>query len=111
MLEEIKLKYYIQNFYGYGNWDSLYYYIGMEEGGGSAFNLVNEKIENYYYYGIQRGNDFFTKEQLLDNYGFQILMMPNLLRVQNFFRLNPQPNFQSTWKPSIKIQMDLSGLL
>jgi len=111
MIKSDKIIYYIENFYGYGNWDSPYYYIGMEEGGGSDFNLVNEKIENYYYNGVDRGNDFFTKEQLLDNYGFQIFMMPSILRVMEFFRINQPPIIQNTWRPSIKIQMELNNLI
>ncbi len=110
MINVIKLKYYIENFYGYGNWDSPYYFIGMEEGGGSDYNLVNEKIENYYYFGVDRGNNFFIKEKLIDNYGFQIFMMPEALREIQFFRLNPLPNLQSTWKPSIKMLMTYNDL-
>lgn len=111
-----ELEYYCEHFYGYGSWESDYYYIGMEEGGGSHQALVDAKLEQYYQQGHVVGNDFFNREGLLDNYGFQIFMMPAPLRIiegrgrpLSFFRTSTPATLQSTWYHFIGMHLVLTG--
>jgi hypothetical protein len=48
LIEENALKHWIDNFYGYGSWDSRFWFIGYEESGGELPEEVAEKI-NYLY--------------------------------------------------------------
>ena len=47
-IEEKPLKHWIENFYGYGSWDSKIWFVGYEEGGGDLPEEVGEKL-NYFY--------------------------------------------------------------
>ena len=47
-VEEKPLKHWIENFYGYGSWDSKIWFVGYEEGGGDLPEEVGEKL-NYFY--------------------------------------------------------------
>ena len=48
LIEQEPLKHWIDNFYGYGSWQSRCWFIGYEEGGGELPEEVAEKI-NYFY--------------------------------------------------------------
>jgi hypothetical protein len=48
MLEEIPLKHWVDNFYGYGSWDARFWFIPYEEGGGEFPEEVADRI-NYFY--------------------------------------------------------------
>ena len=48
LIEENALKYWIDNFYGYGSWNAKFWFIGYEESGGDLPEEVAEKI-NYFY--------------------------------------------------------------
>jgi hypothetical protein len=48
LIEEKPLKYWIDNFYGYGSWDARFWFIDYEEAGGDLPEEVASKI-NYFY--------------------------------------------------------------
>ena len=48
LIEEKPLKYWIDNFYGYGSWDARFWFIGYEESGGEMPEEVADKL-NYFY--------------------------------------------------------------
>src|SRR5688572_19305712 len=48
LIEEKALKYWIDNFYGYGSWQARFWFIGYEESGGDLPEEVAEKF-NYFY--------------------------------------------------------------
>jgi len=47
LIEEESLKYWIDNFYGYGSWDARFWFIAHEEGGGELPEEVADKL-NYF---------------------------------------------------------------
>ena len=57
MLDSDKLSTYINNFYGFGNWDSDIWFVGMEEGGGNTLGEVQKRLESWHR----------TSNNLLDN--------------------------------------------
>jgi hypothetical protein len=48
LIEENALKYWIDNFYGYGSWHARFWFISYEEGGGELPEEVADKL-NYFY--------------------------------------------------------------
>jgi hypothetical protein len=48
LIEENKLKHWIDHFYGYGSWHARMWFISYEEGGGDLPEEVAEKL-NYFY--------------------------------------------------------------
>lgn len=77
---------YFNNFYGYGNWASDFWFLGIEEGG-------DKHVEKIYKLKSQN----FNKYSLIDNYCFQSQYTPS------FFDYK----VQSTWKRSIQILLFL----
>lgn len=47
-VDEVKLKYWIDHFYGFGTWQAKFWFISHEEGGGNLPEDVAERI-NYFY--------------------------------------------------------------
>lgn len=47
LIEEKPLKYWMDNFYGYGSWDARIWFVGYEEGGGDLPEEVADKV-NYF---------------------------------------------------------------
>lgn len=56
LIQQKKLKHWIDNFYGYGSWQSKLWFIGYEEGGGELPEEVAEKL-NYFYKAHPPGNE------------------------------------------------------
>ncbi len=48
LIEEKALKYWIDNFFGYGSWHARFWFVGYEESGGDTPEDVAEKL-NYFY--------------------------------------------------------------
>jgi len=48
LIEEKALKYWIDNFYGYGSWHARFWFVGYEESGGDVPEEVAEKL-NYFF--------------------------------------------------------------
>lgn len=99
--------YYLDNFYGYGNWNSNFWFIGMEEGGGNLQNLVNNKINSFYLSG-------YSHDTLIDNYHFQINCVGHPWNEEAIKFLGPRPNnkpvkLQRYWAKKIKILLHCHG--
>ena len=100
--------YYLDNFFGYGNWQSNFWFIGMEEGGGNSLNLVNNKINSFFF----NGNSHLA---LVDNYDFQINCVGHPWNEEAIKFLGPRPQnrqvkLQSYWAKKIKILLHCHGL-
>ena len=54
LIEEKALKYWIDNFYGYGSWHARFWFVGYEESGGDVPEEVAEKFN--YFYNLQAPN-------------------------------------------------------
>jgi len=87
------LQEFTQNFYGYGNYNGKYWFIGMEEGGGKKF----QELENRLTAWDKRG-----KRELEDvaEYHAEIEMT-------HFF--NERPKLQTTWSKLIRILLSIEG--
>jgi len=48
LIEDKVLKYWIDNFYGYGSWHARFWFVGYEESGGDIPEEVADKL-NYFY--------------------------------------------------------------
>jgi hypothetical protein len=93
MLYEHFIKFF-KEFYGYGNWSSPDWFLGIEEGGGSNLDHVNQKLNQFYFWNN-------INEGLVDNFEFQSLL--DECRAGGFLNLNNnEPKAQSTWISLIK---------
>ncbi len=54
LIEDKALRYWIDNFYGYGSWHARFWFIGYEESGGDIPEEVADKIN--YFYNLQEFN-------------------------------------------------------
>jgi hypothetical protein len=107
MLDEFETWYYINNFFGYGNWDSEFWFVGIEEGGGDIFELVNDKITSFNFNG-------YSHEALLDNYDFQVnnINPPNDQIALNFIAAlhdDCDVNLQRYWSKMIRLLLGING--
>jgi hypothetical protein len=83
----------MQGFYGYGNFEGEYWFVGMEEGGGNSFHEVNQRFEIW---------DSLGRGELLDVAQFHLkLGMPE------FF--TEPVKLQSTWNKVIRIVLSAEG--
>ncbi len=48
---------FVQNFYGYGNYDGQFWFIGMEEGGGNSFPEVAKRLDAWALRGRRELED------------------------------------------------------
>jgi len=100
--------YYLRNFWGYGNWNSPFWFMGLEEGGGHNLGLVNAKINVFHNRG-------YTHRNLIDNRTFQVSDVgPEHANEANVF-LGPRPNgrrvkLQNDWRPKMKILLGLLNM-
>ncbi|MBZ9731542.1 hypothetical protein LB467_17795 [Salegentibacter sp. JZCK2] len=53
MINAAKLENYINTFFGYGNWNATYWFIGIEENGGYSPEDVNLRIDSWEKYGTE----------------------------------------------------------
>ena len=84
-ISELHMANYLSNFWGYGNWNSNFWFIGMEEGGGKNFQLVLSKIKSFY-------EKKFNHHNLVDNYEFQINCIKSPWNSESLVFLGPRPN-------------------
>jgi hypothetical protein len=54
LIEEKAIKYWIDNFYGFGSWKARFWFVGYEESGGDMPEEVAEKLN--YFYNLQSTN-------------------------------------------------------
>ena len=100
--------YYLNNFFGYGLWQSDFWFVGMEEGGGNSLNLVVNKINAF----CNNGDSHIS---LVDNYEFQINSVGHPWNEESLKYLGPRPggrrvNLQGYWSKKIKILLQIHGL-
>ena len=86
-LDEKLLSEYMENFFGYGNLNGNYWFIGMEEGGGDSFEEIHSRISQW---------DNRGREMLEDLYNYHID-----INVPKWFR--DKAPLQSTWNRLIRI--------
>ena len=91
----MKQKHFIKfftTFFGYGNWETEYWFVGIEEGGGNNLNHITQKICQFYYWSN-------IKSGLVDNFEFQSLLDEIRTPGNRFLdcSINGGPNSQSTW--------------
>ena len=48
LINDKALKYWIDNFYGFGSWHAKFWFVGYEESGGDIPEEVADKL-NYFY--------------------------------------------------------------
>lgn len=84
---------FIQNFYGYGDYNGQFWFIGMEEGGGNSFSEVNRRLNVWSIRGKHALED-------LAQYHAEI-------GLTQWF--NDQPKLQPTWNKLIRILLSSNG--
>lgn len=47
MFDDVLLEDFMDRFYGYGNYQGDYWFIGMEEGGGSSFEDIDKRLKTW----------------------------------------------------------------
>lgn len=82
------------SFYGYGNYQGDYWFIGMEEGGGDSF----EEIENRLIGWQKRGC-----KELEDIYEYHLDVGPKWF-------IGSKPVLQPTWRGLIRLLLSIEGL-
>ena len=94
LLNDHLLQHFITTFYGSGNYSGKYWFIGMEEGGGSNFDRVNARLRTWQDLG---------ESELVDLYDFHMgINYPH-------YHKNPV-KLQTTWKQQIRIILASKGL-
>jgi hypothetical protein len=84
---------FIHNFYGYGNYNGQFWFIGMEEGGGNSFSEVNRRLNAWSSRGKHAVED-------VAQYHAEI-------GLTQWF--NEQPKLQPTWNKLIRILLSSNG--
>lgn len=107
-MNEENTAFYLNNFFGYGHWQSNFWFVGMEEGGGNNWNLVVNKINAFCVNG-------HSHISLVDNYEFQINAVGHPWNEESLKFLGPRPGgqavrLQSYWSKKIKILLHIHGL-
>lgn len=95
--DEELLKDYMNNFYGYGNLEGKFWFIGMEEGGGATFEEINSRLEHWNLAG---------KSTLMDNYEFHKSITDNTGKSFEFLFRGKKSKYQRTWGGMIKILLN-----
>jgi hypothetical protein len=91
-LSDVIIEKFITTFFGYGNLDSDYWYIGMEEGGGNSFQEINQRMLKWKSMGSAVTID-------LKKYHLAI-------GIDKFF--TEKPKLQKTWSRLIRIHLRLN---
>lgn len=87
------LETFAKTFYGYGDYNGPYWFIGMEEGGGDSFENVNKRLSEWN----KRG-----KQELEDVAEFH-----RAIGIGELF--NDSPKLQPTWNKLIRILLSAKG--
>jgi hypothetical protein len=91
--EDQLLDEFAHTFYGYGNAQAQYWFVGMEEGGGNSFAEINKRLNTW----AKRG-----KHELED-----VAEYHADIGITNLF--NEKPKLQSTWNKLIRIVLSGNG--
>jgi len=84
---------FIDNFYGYGNYQAPYWFIGMEEGGGETFEEINMRLQAWQQRGRQELEDLAEYHKAIG--------------ITKFF-IDPA-KLQRTWNKLIRILLAAEG--
>ncbi|MBN1883377.1 MAG: hypothetical protein JW885_14515 [Deltaproteobacteria bacterium] len=93
MLDDILLARFIESFYGYGNYNSKFWFVGMEEGGGNSESEIQKRLNVWKTRGYAELED--VKEYHLE------------LGIDRFF--NDKPVLEKTWDKIILIILGIEG--
>jgi hypothetical protein len=96
-IDNILLKDYMDNFFGYGNLDGDYWFIGMEEGGGGSIEEIQSRLAQW-----KNSN----QPTLLDNYEFHKSITDNKGKNFDYFFKGKKSKYQRTWGGLIKILLN-----
>jgi hypothetical protein len=103
MLNTRLLKAFIDGFYGYGNYDAKYWFVGMEESiGKSNLQEIKKKIEKRLKVWKKRG-----RKELEDLRGFQLALKPEDKHFKK--RNNHKVALQRTWRKLIRVLYGVEG--
>lgn len=84
---------FMESFYGYGNYEGAYWFIGMEEGGGDSFDEVSKRLQIWKERGRNELEDVADYHQAL---GMGHLFVE-------------EPKLQPTWGKLIRILSSIEG--
>jgi hypothetical protein len=93
MSDDDLLQLYLETFYGYGDYQGRYWFVGMEEGGGDSSEDLNRRITAW---------DVRGKNELEDLAGYHLQ-----LGVTKYLR--ERPCSQKTWNKLIRILLSING--
>lgn len=85
---------FITTFFGYGNLDSEYWYIGMEEGGGNHFREINQRM--------------LTWDSMGSAVTVDLKEYHDAIGIDKFF--TDRPKLQKTWSRLIRIHLRLNHM-
>jgi hypothetical protein len=91
MINNYKLEQYIEKFYGYGNWKSPIWFVGIEEGGGNSEEEIKKRINSWFKFQT----DLIDIKQHHINIGLP----------EYFIKGNLQP----FWKKLIRIKLSIEN--
>jgi len=93
MLNDQLLEAFITGFYGFGNYQARYWFIGMEEGGGNKLDDIARQLDIWDRHG---------RKELID--------VAEYAREMNITRwYDDRPKLQPTWKHLIRIFLTAEG--
>jgi len=97
LIEEKALKYWIDNFYGFGSWRAKFWFVGYEESGGDLPEEVAEKLN--YFYKIQNSSSLCDIREMYRHVTFRI-EGPRADKFENFHdhRFGSQATLHGSWK-------------
>lgn len=103
MLNTRLLEAFIDRFYGYGNYDAKYWFVGMEEAiGKSNLQEIKKKIKKRLKVWKKRG-----RKELEDVQGFHLALKPEDKHFKK--RNNHKVALQPTWKNLIRVLYAVEG--
>jgi hypothetical protein len=94
MLDDLLLEKFIHSFFGYGNYEADYWFVGMEEGGGGTLEEISSRLGTWDSRAGQELEDIRTYHEAL--------------QLDSFFK-DPVV-LQPTWAQLIRIFLAASGL-
>ncbi len=90
-MEDKDLEIYIYSFFGFGNWKSKIWFIGIEEGGGNSKEEISSRLNSWLKY----------KTDLIDNN-----IHHKNIGISDFF---DKGKLQPTWKKLIRLKLSYEG--
>ncbi|MFB2922759.1 MULTISPECIES: hypothetical protein [Aerosakkonema] len=93
MFDDSLLQDFMDKFYGYGNYQGDYWFVGMEEGGGGSFADIAQRLQDWNRRGRLELED--------------IVAYHAEIGAERFF--GSQPRLQPTWNRLIRIELSARG--